>query len=47
MMKIWINGIIREMTEEEELSYIKDHEEQLPHEEDTQEILNVLIGESD
>ena len=45
-MKIWINGIIRDMTEEEEAEYIAEHEHQTEPD-DPDGILNILTGVSE
>ena len=45
-MKIWINGIIRDMTQEEEALYFQNQENQPDHE-DFEELLNILIGEEE
>lgn len=42
-MKIWIDGIIRDMTEEEESEYIAEHEHQ-PEHNDPEDIINILLG---
>ena len=43
-MKIWINGIIRDMTQEEEALYFQENQ---PDHNDSDEILNILIGEEE